>query len=440
MKRDIFQHLIAWKESPRRKPLLVRGARQVGKTYILKEFGRNQYDQVHYFNFEKSADLGGFFRRDLNPNRIVAELSIYGKRDIRPASDLIIFDEIQASPAALSSLKYFQEEAGQYHVAGAGSLLGIALSGSRSFPVGKVDFLDLHPMGFAEFLEAVGESRYRQLLEQKQDLAPLAEAFHQDFISLLRRYYFVGGMPEAVQCHCDGKGFEDVRRIQRHIIDAYTLDFAKHAPTHDVPKLSLIWESIPGHLARENKKFIFSAIQPSARARDYENAIVWLEKTGLIHRSFAVEMVRPPLKGQADPKCFKVYALDVGLLGALAETPTEIVAKTEALFAGYAGAFAENYVAQQLAAQGGPPLYYWRSRGGKAEVDFLCEVGGAVYPLEVKAGLNPKSKSLKSFDDQFHPPLLGRSTLLNLKLDGRILNAPLYAVAETPRLLRLAKT
>jgi len=440
MKRDILRNLAAWKESPGRKPLLLRGARQTGKTYILKEFGRAQYRQVHYFNFEKGKELDGFFQRDLDPARIVAELSIYGRQDVRPETDLIVFDEVQASPAALSSLKYFQEEAAPYHVAAAGSLLGIALSGARSFPVGKVDFLDLYPMSFAEFLEAIGEVRYRGLLEQKQELAPLAEAFHQDLLGLLRRYYFVGGMPEAVQCYCNGKNLDDVRRVQRSIIEAYALDFAKHAPPHDVPKLSLIWESIPVHLARENRKFVFSALHPSARSRGYEDAIIWLETTGLIHRSFAVETATPPLKGQADRRCFKIYALDIGLLGALADTPPEMVVRPEALSSRYTGAFAENYVAQQMAAHGGLPLHYWRSRGGKAEVDFLCEFGGAVYPLEVKAGVNPKSKSLKSFADQFHPPLLARSTLLNLKQDGRVLNIPLYAIADLPRWLRLAAT
>ncbi len=438
MKRDIVKALVAWKEAPQRKPLLLRGARQTGKTYTLKEFGREHYSQVHYFNFEKSTELDGFFRRNLDPARIVAELSIYGRKEIRPETDLVVFDEIQASPAALGSLKYFQEEAPRYQVAAAGSLLGIALSGAKSFPVGKVDFLDLYPMSFAEFLEAVGEVRYRDLLDQKLELTPLAEAFHQDLLSLLRRYYFVGGMPEAVQCHSEGKNLEEVRRIQRSIITAYMLDFAKHAPTHDVPKLALIWDSIPVHLARENRKFVFSAVHPSARARDYEDAIVWLETTGLIHRSFAVETATPPLRGQADRKCFKVYALDIGLLGALADTPPETVVRPEALSAGYTGAFAENYVAQQMAAHGGLPLHYWRSRGGKAEVDFLCEAGGSIYPLEVKAGINPKSKSLKSFADQFHPPLLARSTMLNLKQDGRILNIPLYAISELSRWLRLA--
>ena len=439
MKRDIYNQLLEWKGSPRRKPLLLRGARQTGKTYILKEFGQNEYERVHYFNFEKNPDLESFFSRDLNPVRILSELSLYSKQEINPGSDLIIFDEIQTSNAALNSLKYFQEEVNEYHLAAAGSLLGIMLSSPRSFPVGKVDLIDLYPMTFAEFLEAMGESRYRGLVEEKRDLTPFSEAFHHDLVTLLRQYYFVGGMPEVVQYYCNTRSPDKVRRTQRNIIDAYTLDFAKHAPANDIPKLSLIWESIPVHLARENKKFIFSAVHKSARARDYENAIIWLEKTGLIYRSFAVEVPGCPLKGYSDSRCFKVYALDVGLLGALANVPPEILSQGNRLFSTYAGAFAENFVAQHLVCLLGPALYYWRSSGKKAEIDFLCEINETIYPLEVKAGINPRSKSLKSYDDQFHPPVLVRSTLLNLKRQRRIVNVPLYAVFYISQLLHLAE-
>jgi hypothetical protein len=432
MKRDIYAKLLQWKTSPHRKPLMLRGARQTGKTFILKEFGAAEYERVHYFNFERQAELNGFFTRDLNPQRILGDLSLYQKREIRPEKDLVIFDEIQASNLALNSLKYFQEEAGSIHMAAAGSLLGIRMSSPGSFPVGKVDFLDLYPMTVPEFLDAVGESRYRRLLEEKEDLAPLPEAFHNDLLDLLRRYYFVGGMPEAVQVYCDDGDLDGVRQVQRNILDAYTLDFAKHAPVYDIPRLSQIWQSIPSHLARENKKFIFSAVYPSARARNYEDALSWLENAGLVHRAYCVEIPRHPLKACVDQGSFKVYALDVGLLGALAETPIGILMQGDPLFSGYQGAFVESFVAQQIRASLGLPLYYWRSAGKKAELDFLLQTGADILPLEVKAGVNPKSKSLRSYDEQFSPPLLVRTTLLNLRRDGRILNVPLYAAFRLP--------
>ena len=254
-------------------------------------------------------------------------------------------------------------------------------------------------------------------------------------VQSLRRYYFVGGMPEAVQRHAGGADLDSVRQVQRNILDAYTLDFAKHAPAHDIPKLSQIWESIPSHLARENRKFIFSAVHPGARARTYEDALSWLDNAGLILRAYCVEKPRLPLKACADQRSFKVFALDVGLLGALAATPTSVVTRGDQIFSGYHGAFVESYVAQHVHAALGLPLYYWRSPGKKAEVDFLLPIDVDIFPLEVKAGINPKSKSLRSYDQQFSPPILARTTLLNLKRDGRVLNVPLYAVFRLQRFL-----
>ncbi len=428
MKRDIYQLLLEWKSAKRRKPLLLKGARQTGKTYILQEFGRKEYRNVHYFNFEADAGLDAFFQRNLDPHRIIGELSIYKNKPILPAEDLIIFDEIQASNNALNGLKYFQEQADEYHIAAAGSLLGVKLSRPKSFPVGKVNFLDLYPMTFLEFLEAVGKERYRHLLEGISDIAPFAGPFHEDLIHILKKYYFIGGMPEAVRHYVETGDLPGVRRIQREIINSYLLDFAKHAPTSDIPKLSLIWESVPVQLARENKKFIFSAIRKSARAREYENALAWLEDAGLILRAFLVSAGKYPLKGYVAAKSFKVYCLDVGILGAMADIPVEILAGGDRLFTEYKGAFTENYVARQLAAGQQQGLYYWRSRSGMAEIDFIYDGAGSIYPLEVKAGINPKSKSLKSYDQQYKPPMLLRTTLLNLKCDGRICNIPLYAI------------
>jgi predicted AAA+ superfamily ATPase len=429
MKRDIYAKLLSWKSSPRRKPLLLQGARQTGKTFILKEFGRNEYGNTVYCNFEENPDLDQFFQRDLNPGRVLAELSIYMNLEIRPEADLIIFDEIQVSNRALNSLKYFAEQKSDVHIAAAGSLLGVKLSGPGSFPVGKVNFLHLYPMTFMEFLTAMEESRYRKLLEDVDAFVPLTEAFHIHLIDLLRRYYFVGGMPEAVKLFAEtGNGWE-TRKTQEEIIKSFVLDFAKHAPATDIPKLTQIWDSIPKHLARENKKFVFSAVKKGARGRAYENALTWLEDAGLIYRANAVASAKQPLRHYADTGCFKVYALDVGLLGAIAKSPVELLAQGERLFNEYEGAFVENYVAQQLVSHFPQKLYYWRSKGGRAELDFLCQFADQIFPLEVKAGINPKSKSLKSFDLQFKPSRLARTNLLNFKKDGKICNLPLYAVS-----------
>ncbi|MBN1843883.1 MAG: ATP-binding protein [Deltaproteobacteria bacterium] len=435
MKRDIYAKLQYWKASRRRKPLLLQGARQTGKTYILKEFAEGEYENCIYCNFEEDPSLDEFFQRDLDPSRILRDLSIYANKEIKPEVDLVIFDEIQVSGRALNSLKYFEEKAKTFHIAAAGSLLGVKLSTPGSFPVGKVSFLHLYPMTFLEFLDAMGESRYRKLIEDIDAFAPFEEPFHLDLINHLGRYYVVGGMPEAVKHFAEKGDIREARVIQNEIINSYVLDFAKHAPAVEIPKLTQVWESIPKHLGRENKKFIFSAVKKGARAREYQNALTWLEDAGLIFRAYAVETSRHPLKHYAETSCFKVYALDVGLLGAMAKTPMDLLVQGKRLYNEYEGAFVESYVAQQLVSHFQQELYYWRSKGGKAELDFLLEMGNGVFPLEVKAGINLKSKSLKSYDLQFAPPKLARTNLLNLKKDGKICNLPLYATSLLPRLL-----
>ena len=305
MKRDMYQSLVSWKTSERRKPLVIQGARQTGKTFLLKEFGKNEYAQIHYFNFEEHPQLGQFFEKNLDPKRILSDLAIYSKRKIHPESDLIVFDEIQTSNAALNSLKYFQENTPEYHLAAAGSLLGVKLSSPGSFPVGKVNFLNSYPLTFLEFLEALGESGYRKILEDTQDFVPYAEPFHNELIDLLHQYYFVGGMPEAVKCYAERRNPEEVREIQQEILNSYVLDFAKHVPTSDIPKLTLLWNSLPTHLAQENRKFIFRAVKKGARGREYENALQWLEDAGLIYRANAVQKSQFPLKHYADRSSFK---------------------------------------------------------------------------------------------------------------------------------------
>jgi predicted AAA+ superfamily ATPase len=437
MERHIYQKLIAWKSSPGRKPLLLMGARQTGKTWILKEFGRREYANLVYCNFEEEPLLDDFFTASLKPKNILEKLTVREGREIRPGETLILFDEIQQSNAALNSLKYFAEENPEYHVAAAGSLLGVKLSGPRSFPVGKVSFLTLHPMTFSEFLSAMGESRYRGLLEEIGAIAPIPALFHEELIGLLKTYYVVGGMPEAVATYVSTRSFESTRTVHSAVLKAYTLDFAKHAPAVDIPKLSLVWDSIPLHLAKENKKFVFSMVAQSARARDYDNALQWLTDAGLIQKAYAVDHVEQPVRGFADRSAFKVYALDVGLLGAMSRIAPSILLNGNEIFQTYNGAFVENFVAQHLAAAGGEgpcDLYYWKKNPGIAEIDFLTELEGEILPLEVKAGVNSKSKSLGVYAQRYAPRILLRSTLLNLKLDGQILNIPLYAIEHLGRL------
>ena len=434
MKRDIYEKLLEWKSSKERKPLIVRGVRQVGKTYILQEFGRKEYNNAAYFNFEEDPALDDFFQQKLDPGPIIANLSLYLDREIRPGNDLIIFDEIQASNNALNALKYFSEQAAEYHIAAAGSLIGITLSRPRSFPVGKVNFLDMYPLTFLEFLDALGKSGLRRLIETKNEFSPFPQPFHDELVNLLGKYFFVGGLPEPVKLFVETGSLNDVRSNQKDIIDSYLLDFSKHAITSDIPKLTMIWDSIPTQLAKENKRFVFSAIRKSARAREYEGALQWLEKAGLIYKSHQVTIPKKPLKGYMNRSSFKVFVFDVGILGAMVKLAPQLLIEKDRLFTEFKGAFVENYVAQQLRSEKQIDLYYWTSERKKAELDFLCEFGSQIYPLEAKAGINPKSKSLNSYDKQFSPSILSRTTLLNLRHDGRILNYPLYAITLFPKL------
>jgi predicted AAA+ superfamily ATPase len=434
MKRDIYEKLLEWKSSKERKPLILRGVRQVGKTYSLQEFGRKEYDNTAYFNFEEDPALDDFFQQKLDPGPIIANLSLYLDREIKPGKDLIIFDEIQASNNALNALKYFSEQAAEYHIAAAGSLIGITLSRPRSFPVGKVNFLDMYPLTFLEFLDALGKSGLRRLIEMKNDFSPFPQPFHDELVDLLGKYFFVGGLPEPVKLFVETGNLNDVRSNQKDIIDSYLLDFSKHAITSDIPKLTMLWDSIPSQLAKENKRFVFSAIRKSVRAREYEGALQWLENAGLIYKSHQVTVPKRPLKGYMNRSSFKVFVFDVGILGAMVKLAPQVLIEKDRLFTEFKGAFVENYVAQQLRSEKQIDLYYWTSEGKMAELDFLCEFGSQIYPLEAKAGISPKSKSLSSYDQQFKPPILSRATLLNLRHDGRILNYPLYAIWLFPRL------
>lgn len=435
MKRTIYDKLLKWKNSTRRKPLILQGARQVGKTYILNEFAQREYKKVFYFDFEEKPDLDDIFKKTKTPSKIIKDLSRLQGDEIKPGDHLIIFDEIQASNHALNSLKYFCQSANEYHIASAGSLLGIKLSGDRSFPVGKVNFLNLYPMSFPEFLDAIGKSNLHELIKETTVFKPYAAPFHNELISLLKEYFYTGGMPEVVKHYIESNDLKVVREIQNEIINSFILDFSKHALTSDIPKISLIWDSIPSQLAKENKKFIFSALKKSARSREYENAIQWLSDAGLIMKSYQVKTAKNPLKGFINREIFKVFVLDVGILGAMSDIKPEILVGDNNLFDEYKGAFTENYVAQQLKAINDMDIYYWKSEGHKAEIDFICEHNQSIYPLEAKSGINPKSKSLKSYDTNFSPSHLVRTTLLNLKQDGKICNFPLYAISLFPGLI-----
>jgi uncharacterized protein len=414
MKRDLYKKLVQWKQDPARQPLLIQGARQVGKTYLIKEFGAQEYKNCCYVNFEETPICKAFFEADLKPDRILRDLGIHLEMKIDPKNTLIIFDEIQACPNALTSLKYFCEDAPEYSVIAAGSLLGVKLSGARGFPVGKVHFCHLYPMSFFEFLDAVGRPMLREVLETIDTFTPLAQPHHQQLLELLKLYLFVGGMPKPVLRYIETKDLGIVRETQEDIIKAYVHDFAKHAPASIVMKIAHIWNSIPVHLGKENKRFVFSAVRKSARAKEYEEALQWLIDAELIYKAHQITTPRLPLTSYDDGEAFKVYLLDVGLLAAMCRLPARVIVEGDLLFVEFKGTFTENYVAQALKTAYKNSLYYWTSER-EAEVDFLLEWQGQLFPLEVKSGTSTKKKSLQVYQDKYHPSVSSRASLMNLK-------------------------
>ena len=429
--KRIYQLLEDWKQSTRRKPLVLNGAKQVGKTYSLKHFGRESYKNVVYLNFEKDEKLCTYFEETLNPQEIIKILSTHAEMEIEPDNTLLIFDEIQACPKALNSLKYFYEEANDYHIVSAGSLLGVKTAGETGFPVGKVNFLDMYPVTFFEFLSALGQEKTRQFLEELHTYTPIPRPLHEKLIHLIKTYLFVGGMPEAVADFVKHENFTSVREIQLEILNAYEKDFAKHAPVNEIMKITTVWEQVHRQLAKENKKFIFAAIRKSARRRDYEVAIQWLSDAGLIHKSYLIESPKFPLSAYADNHAFKIFLLDVGLLGAQSNLSPKIIIDGNLLFTEFKGALTENYVAQELRATRQKKLYYWAS-AGTAEVDFLIEEDHGIHPLEVKAGSSSKKKSLIVYNQKYAPNKLFRTTTMNLKHDGKVYNLPLYIISRFP--------
>ena len=436
MKRTILEKLIAWKKSPDRKPLLLYGARQVGKTYILHTLAKTAYRDYVYLNFEDSPILKRYFEANLDPMDIIYKLCIHFNHSIEPEHTLIIFDEVQECPLALNSLKYFNEKANTYHVCACGSLLGVKMGHQAGFPVGKVNFQHLYPLSFMEFLDAVGEERLKEYAMDLNTIEPLPEPFHIKLTEWLRIYYFTGGMPEAVLTYIRSKDFNAIRKVHLDILKSYELDFSKHAPKTLSMKIAEVWRSIPSQLARENKKFIYSLIRNSARAREYEEAIQWLHAAGLIYKIHLISTPKIPLKAYSDMNVFKIYLLDVGLLNTIADLPITTVLDGNHVFQEYRGSLTENYIFQALAAYF-DNQYYWTSQG-TAEVDSVIQYGNHIFPLEVKANISVRSKSLQVYYDKYHPDLMLRTSMLNLKQDGNILNIPLYLIENMPRLLEIA--
>ncbi len=431
MKRDVYQLLENWKQSTRRKPLILNGARQVGKTYALKHFGKTSYKKMAYLNFEKDEKLSQYFEGTLDPKQLIKILSIHTEVEIEPHNTLLVMDEIQECPKALNSLKYFCEEANEYHVAAAGSLLGVKTANEKGFPVGKVNFLEVYPLTFFEFLSALGHDKIRLFLDEYNTYEPIPSPLHEKLLQLLKTYLFIGGMPEAVAEYAKTDNLNIVREIQQEILSAYEKDFAKHAPPHQLMNITTVWNQVHRQLAKENKKFIFAAIRKSARGRDYEEAIQWLSDAGLIHKSHLVETPKFPLSAYADNNVFKIFLADVGLLGAQSSLSAHTIIDGDLLFTEFKGALTENYVAQELIATKHKELYYWTSEG-TAEVDFLIEADHHVYPLEVKAGTSQKKKSLLVYNQKYAPEKLMRATLMNIKHDGNIYNYPLYLISRCP--------
>ncbi|HWR61467.1 MAG TPA: ATP-binding protein [Clostridia bacterium] len=432
MIRTAMEQLLKWKQKESKKPLIIRGARQVGKTWLMKEFGKTAYKETVYISFDNNSRMQMLFEGDLNIGRIVTGLELYAGHKIDAGDTLLIFDEVQEVPKALTSLKYFNENAPQYQIICAGSMLGVALHRGTSFPVGKVEFLDLYPLSFFEFMMAMGKGQYVELL-QKGDFE-MATTFKQEYVDLLKHYYYVGGMPEAVLSFSENKDFNEAREIQQSILTAYEQDFSKHAPNEAVPRIRMLWNSIPAQLAKENKKFIYGLIKEGARAKEYELAMLWLTDCGLVHKVHRVDVPNLPLKAYEDLKAFKLFLLDVGLLSCIVGLRQQTLLDGNELFKEFKGALTEQYVLQQLKVLKGIRTCYWAAERGTAEVDFVIDNGSDIIPIEVKAEANLQAKSLKVYRERFNPALSVRASMADYKREAWLLNLPLWAIEQVNRL------
>ncbi|MDH6311864.1 putative AAA+ superfamily ATPase [Parabacteroides sp. PFB2-10] len=426
MERLAIETLKKWKAKVNRKPLIVKGARQVGKTWLIKEFGKQEYAQTAYVNFESSKGLQSLFSSDFDIQRVIAALQIETGVRINATDTLIILDEIQEAEGGLTSLKYFQENAPEYHVIAAGSLLGVALHSTKSFPVGKVEFMDLYPLNFEEFLLAVKEEDLLDLLKNKDWI--LIKTFKDKYIHLLRQYYYVGGMPEVVSTFIQENDFNEIRRIQKDILISYEQDFSKHAPNEIVPRIRMLWNSIPTQLAKENKKFVYGLIKKGARAKEYEMALSWLIDCGLVYQINRISKPGIPLKAYEESSAFKLYIIDVGLLAAMGDIDVKTLLNGNAIFEEFKGSLTEQYVLQQIVNRD-IPVAYWSADGGLAEVDFVVQHEGNLIPIEVKAEENLKAKSLKSYCEKYDPEVALRCSMSDYRLEEWLVNIPLYAIA-----------
>lgn len=426
MKREAMKDLIKWKDGDHRKPLIIRGARQVGKTWIMKEFGKTHYKKIAYINFENNERMESLFSGNLDISRIITALQIESGVTIEANNTLIIFDEVQEVPQALTSLKYFCENAPQYHIVAAGSLLGVALHPGTSFPVGKVDFMDLYPLSFIEFLNATGNENLASLLAAKD--FELITSFKGRYIDLLKQYYYIGGMPEAVSSFIDTQDYTIVREVQKRLLMAYEQDFSKHAPNEAVPRIRMLWTSIPAQIAKENRKFVYGLIRQGARAKEYELAMQWLLDCGLIYKVGRITKPDMPLMAYQDFNVFKLFVLDVGLLSAMSGLDMKSLLEGNRVFEEFKGSLTEQYVLQQLITNKEITPFYWSAEKSNGEIDFVFQSGMDIVPLEVKAAENLQAKSLKSYCLRYKPKYAIRTSMSDYRKEDWLINLPLYAI------------
>lgn len=426
VRREAINDLINWKKSNHRKPLIIRGARQVGKTWIMKEFGKTHYDKIAYINFDNNERMQRVFSGNIDISRMITALQIESEVIIDAQNTLIIFDEIQEVPRALTSLKYFYENAPQFHIIAAGSLLGVALHPGTSFPVGKVDFMDLYPLNFIEFLNATGNENLSSLLDSND--FELITSFKGKYIDLLKEYYYIGGMPEAIVRFIETKDYKVVREVQNRLLIAYEQDFSKHAPNETVPRIRMLWSCIPAQLAKENRKFIYGLIRQGARAKEYELAMQWLLDCGLIYKVDRITKPDMPLMAYQDFNAFKLFVVDVGLLAAASGLDIKSLLEGNRVFEEFKGSLTEQYVLQQLIGIKGLKPFYWSAEKSNGEVDFVFQNGMELIPLEVKASENLQAKSLKSYCLRYKPKVAIRTSMSDYRKEDWLINLPLYAI------------
>ena len=437
MKRFAYESLVAWSRKPdgKRKPLLMEGARQVGKTWLARELGRNEFKSYIELNFEKQTALRSLFELDFDISRILLAISAFSGKTVTAGETLIFFDEIQWAPRGLLSLKYFFAEHPEYHIIAAGSLLGVIDHQGDSFPVGKVDYLNVFPMNYSEFLLACGKEKFYDIL--KSNDWSLINVMFEQFERALRNYYYVGGMPEAVQTFVDCGDYSKVRTVQRALIKSYKRDFSKHPPKDIVPRMHMVWDSIPGHLSKENKKFVYSAVRPGGRAKDFETAIQWLVDAGVAYKQTRVTAGESPLNGFEDEQAFRLFLVDIGLLGAMCGLNRRTLIDGSEFYKQYKGAMTEQYVMQELKASGYEELniHYWSPDVGEAELDFVIETNGHIAPIEAKAEQNLKAKSLKIFSKKYNPQLTFRTSLSPYFKGDNVTDIPLFALTKAVEIM-----